>query len=63
MGRHRLAGGQGRALGASKVVTEGLVKAIADEIANQRGVGQAYGPNTGRRSAAGATAITLNRHA
>jgi hypothetical protein len=52
---------QGRALAASKTVTEGLVKAIAEEIATKRGVGQAYGPNASRRVAA--TAITLNRQA
>jgi hypothetical protein len=52
---------QGRALAASKTVTEGVVKAIADEIAHRRGVGQAYGPGAGRRPAA--TAITLNRQA
>ncbi|MGH6957238.1 MAG: flagellar basal body protein [Caulobacteraceae bacterium] len=52
---------QGRALGASKTITEGLVKAIAEEIANQRGVGRAYGPGARRRPAA--TAITLNRRA
>jgi len=52
---------QGRALTASKVVTEGLVKAIAEEIATRRGVGQAYGPKAVRPAAA--TAITLNRKA
>ena len=52
---------QGRALAASKTVTEGLVKAIAEEIATKRSVGQAYGPNAARRVAA--TAITLNRQA
>jgi hypothetical protein len=52
---------QGRALAASKTVTEGLVKAIAEEIAAKRSVGQAYGPNAGRPAAA--TAITLNRQA
>jgi len=52
---------QGRALAATKTVTEGLVKAIAEEIATKRGVGQAYGPNATRRIPA--TAITLNRHA
>ena len=52
---------QGRALAASKTVTEGLVKAIAEEVAAKRGVGQAYGPNAARRVAA--TAITLNRQA
>lgn len=52
---------QGRALAATKTVTEGLVKAIAEEIAVKRGVGQAYGPNAARRIPA--TAITLNRQA
>ncbi|HVN02749.1 MAG TPA: flagellar basal body protein [Caulobacteraceae bacterium] len=52
---------QGRALAASKTVTEGLVKAIAEEIAAKRSVGQGYGPKKGRD--ASATAITLNRQA
>jgi hypothetical protein len=52
---------QGRALAASKTVTEGIVKAIAEEIAAKRNVGRAYGPNATRRPVA--TAITLNRHA
>jgi hypothetical protein len=52
---------QGRALAASKTVTEGVVKAIADEIAKRRGMGQAYGPGAVRRPSA--TAITLNRQA
>ena len=51
----------GRALTASKTVTEGLVKAIAEEIADKRSVGRAYGPNASRRIPA--TAITLNRQA
>jgi hypothetical protein len=54
-------GRQGRALAASKTVTEGIVKAIADEIAARRNVGRAYGPNAGRSTAA--TAITLNQKA
>ncbi|MGA0604598.1 flagellar basal body protein [Phenylobacterium sp. VNQ135] len=54
---------QGRALNAARTVTEGLVKAIADEVANQRGKGVSYGA-TGRASTNGtATAITLNRRA
>ena len=52
---------QGRALAASKTVTEGLVKAVAEEIATRRGVGQAYGPSATRRPLA--TAITLNQRA
>jgi hypothetical protein len=53
---------QGRALAASKTVTEGLVKAIAEEIAARRGVGQAYGPSGPRRAVA-ATAITYDQQA
>ena len=52
---------QGRALAASKTITEGLVKAVAEEIAARRGVGQAYGPGATRRPLA--TAITLNQRA
>jgi len=52
---------QGRALAASKTVTEGLVKAIAEEIAAKRSAGRGYGPNAARSSLA--TAITLNRQA
>ncbi|MFI4935655.1 MAG: flagellar basal body protein [Caulobacterales bacterium] len=52
---------QGRALAASKTVTEGLVKAIAEEIAIKRGANAGYGPGNARRAAA--TAITLNRQA
>ncbi|HWF78109.1 MAG TPA: flagellar basal body protein [Caulobacteraceae bacterium] len=52
---------QGRALAASKTVTEGLVKAVAEEIAAHRNVGQAYGPKATRRPIA--TAITLNQRA
>jgi hypothetical protein len=52
---------QGRALAASKTVTEGLVRAVAEEIAAQRSVGQAYGPGATRRPLA--TAITLNQRA
>lgn len=54
---------QGRAINAARTVTEGLVKAIADEVANQRSKGVSYGA-TGRTSSDGtATAITLNRRA
>jgi hypothetical protein len=55
----------GRALNAARTVTEGLVRAIANEVANQRQQLSGYGP-TARppASAAGAaTAITLNRKA
>src|SRR5579872_3779257 len=38
LGRH------GRAVEAAKTITEGLVRAIAEEIARQRGVVAGYGP-------------------
>lgn len=52
---------QGRALAASKTITEGVVKAVAEEIAAQRSIGQGYGPGATRRPLA--TAITLNQRA
>jgi hypothetical protein len=52
----------GRALEAAKVVTEGLVKAIAEEVAAQKAPGAGYGPGAAARDP-GATAITLNRRA
>lgn len=52
----------GRALEAAKVVTEGLVKAVADEVIKQRKTGAGYGPSA-HAVAASATAITLNRRA
>jgi hypothetical protein len=53
---------QGRALEAAKTVTEGLVRAIAEEVANQRQKGRSYGADA-TASTAGATAITLNKRA
>lgn len=57
---------QARALEAAKVVTEGLVRAIAEEVAAQRekGAADAYGP-TGERTAKtrDGSAITLNKRA
>ena len=52
---------QDRALSASKVVTEGLVKAIADEIATRRTQNAGYGPGASLKPAT--TAITLNQRA
>jgi hypothetical protein len=52
---------QGRALSASKTVTEGVVKAIVDEIASRRSAGRPYGPGASRQPSA--TAITLNQRA
>ncbi len=53
---------QGRALNAAKTITEGLVHAIATEVASKRQSGVGYGP--GARAATGdSRAITLNRQA
>lgn len=57
---------QSRALGAAKTVTEGLVRAIAEEVAAQRSQGAAagYGPSGAKAEAAvDGSAITLNRRA
>lgn len=53
---------QGRAIGAAKTVTEGLVRAIAEEVASQRDRSAGYGADAGAHKAA-ATAITLNKRA
>ncbi|MDB5441369.1 MAG: flbY [Caulobacteraceae bacterium] len=50
----------GRALEAAKTVTEGLVRAIAEEVASQRSPSSGYGPAA---KAGDATAITLNQSA
>jgi hypothetical protein len=55
----------GRAVDAGRTVTEGLVRAIAEEVAGQREQRAGYGP-TARppaSAASAATAITLNRKA
>ena len=53
---------QGRALAAAKSVTEGIVRAVAEEVASQRTAGAGYGPGA-RAAPASATAITLNQRA
>lgn len=52
----------GRALRAAKAVTEGLVQAIAEEVARQRSAVTGYGPLARSRAADG-SAIALNRRA
>ena len=52
----------GKALYAAKTVTEGIVRAIADEVVKSRAVGAAYGPGA-RRPQGDPTAVTLNRRA
>jgi hypothetical protein len=55
---------QARAVTAAKIVTEGLVKAIAEEVASQRNRASTYGASgTTQAPAAAATAITLNQRA
>lgn len=55
----------GRAIFAAKIVTEGLVRAIAEEVASQRERASSYGPGASlvASSPAAASAITLNRTA
>ena len=52
---------QTRAISASKTVTEGLVRAIAEAIAVRRASNAGYGPGIARKVPA--TAITLDRQA
>ncbi len=54
---------QTRAVAAAKTVTEGLVRAIAEEVATQRQNGASYGPGALPGATAAATAITLNKRA
>ncbi|HEX5264941.1 MAG TPA: flagellar basal body protein [Phenylobacterium sp.] len=54
---------QARAVGAAKTVTEGLVRAIAEEVAHQRQKGVSYGANGVQSPVAAAVAITLNKRA
>lgn len=54
---------QGRALEAARTVTEGLVRAIAEEVATQRTQGSTYGAGGLQAQGASATAITLNKRA
>jgi hypothetical protein len=41
----------GHVVNAMRILTEGVVKAIADEAARQRSVGDGYGPGAAQRSA------------
>ena len=52
----------GRSVEAAKTITEGLVRAIAEEVARQRGAVAGYGPKA-RQNTRAATAVTLNRRA
>ena len=52
----------GRALYAAKEVTEGVVRAIAEEVAEARSAGAAYGPGARTQPVTGA-AVALDRRA
>ncbi len=52
----------GRAIEAAKFVTEGVVRAIAHEVAAARCTGAGYGPGA-RQAPAPSTALTLNQSA
>jgi hypothetical protein len=54
---------QGRALEAAKIITEGLVRAIADQVASQRTTGAGYVKGGAASKPASAASITLNRRA
>lgn len=54
---------QGRAIEAARTVTEGLVKAIAEEVATQRQQVSTYSAGGTQQGGAAATAITLNKRA
>src|SRR5436190_15361739 len=53
----------GRALEAAKTVTEGLVRAVAQEVAASRATGVGYGGSAAGASAGPAKAMTLNKRA
>jgi hypothetical protein len=53
----------GRALEAAKTVTEGIVRAVAEEVAGKKATGAGYGPSATTASATAAKAMTLNKRA
>lgn len=52
----------GRAVEAARTITEGLVRAIAEEVAAQRPTGAGYGADSNAK-AGDARAVTLNKRA
>ena len=54
---------QGRAIEAARTITEGLVRAIADEVSAQRSETVGYGANGARGAGSGPTAIAFNQRA
>ena len=53
----------GKAVFALKAITEGVVKAIAEEVARTRAAAQGYGPGARMATPNGAIPIALNRTA
>ena len=53
----------GRALEAAKTITEGIVRAVAEEVADNKATGAGYGPSAAKASATAAKAMTLNKRA
>lgn len=51
------------ALGAVKLVAEGLVQAMAEEVARQRGAAQGYGARGAMAGPSGPTPVALDRNA
>ena len=52
----------GRAVDAAKTITEGLIRAIAEEVSKQRSAVSSYGPKA-MQAPRPATAVALNRRA
>lgn len=60
---HETMAAHNEALGAIKLVTEGLVHAMAEEVARQRGAGARYSANGGINTPTGAGPTLLDRNA
>jgi hypothetical protein len=53
----------GRALDAAKSITEGIVRAVANEVASGKATGVGYGDSAAAATRTAATAVTLNKRA
>ncbi|MDB5451953.1 MAG: flbY [Caulobacteraceae bacterium] len=53
----------GRALEAAKTITEGIVRAVAEQVADTKATGVGYGSSAAAASAGAAKAMTLNKRA
>jgi hypothetical protein len=53
----------GRALEAARTVTEGIARAVAEEVASHKATGAGYGPSAAGATASAAKAMTLNKRA